>query len=131
MGRKGIKQKHTAKEIAGKHAAAKHAAGGAGGGAKAAANRKAAGSKAAVKCPICMVMQPNIKSMKLHYENKHSKINWSDVEAKFESEFGGAKASVQKERNDKQQKKQKQAKITAGGNMKTTGKGSASQRSKR
>ena len=76
-GRKGIQQKHTAKEIASKHAAAKYAAGGAGGGAKAAANRKSAGIKAAVKCPICMSMQPNIKSMKLHYENKHSKIKLS------------------------------------------------------
>jgi hypothetical protein len=130
MGRKGIQQKHTAKEIASKHAAAKHAAGGAGGGAKAAANRKLAGTKSSVKCPICMSMQPNIKSMKLHYDNKHAKTNWSDVEAKFEQEFGGAKASVQKERNDKQSKKEKGVKFTAGGNVKITGKGSSSGRSK-
>ena len=53
MGRKGKAQKHTAKEIAGKHKAAKEARGAAGGGGKGAKARKNAGGKVAVKCEIC------------------------------------------------------------------------------
>ena len=56
-GRKGKAQKHTAAEIAGKHAAAKYAAGAAGGGAKLAEKRKAVGANAAVVCELCMVAQ--------------------------------------------------------------------------
>ena len=61
MGRKGKAQKHTAKEIAGKHKAAKEARGAAGGGGKGAKARKNAGGKVAVKvsliffsCRLCL-----------------------------------------------------------------------------
>jgi hypothetical protein len=84
MGRKGKTQNHTAKELAGKAAAAKYAAGGAGGGGSGAAKRKDAGSKAAVLCEICKGMQPNMKSMILHYESKHPKANWAEAGPKYE-----------------------------------------------
>jgi len=92
MGRKGKAQKHTAKEIAGKHAAAKAKAGGAGGGGDAAKERQSKGAKVAVKCKICLGQQPNLKSMEAHYDGKHSKINWKEFEATYETEFNVLRA---------------------------------------
>ena len=125
MGRKGKSQKHTAKEIAGKHKAAKEKNGAAGGGGKAAKARKTAGAKAAVKCKICLSQQPNLKSMEAHFDSKHSKLDWKNVECpKYESEFGATKSALKKEAFDSKQKKDRGGKLTAGGNLKTSsGKG--------
>jgi hypothetical protein len=86
MPRKGKTQKHTAKEIAGKIKAAKEKRGAAGGGGSGAAARKNAGAKVAVVCHVCKVAQPNMKSMTLHFENKHSKLPFPQAEydAKFD-----------------------------------------------
>merc|ERR1711939_104659 len=88
-----VRQKHTAKEIASKHAAAKAAAGGAGGGGKMADARKDAGSKVSVKCILCMTIQPNIKSMEAHFDSKHAKLKWADEKPKYEKLFADAKAN--------------------------------------
>merc|ERR1712167_212982 len=93
MGRKGKTQKHTAKEIASKHAAAKAAASGAGGGGDMADKRKSAGNKVSVQCTLCMTIQPNIKSMEAHYDGKHAKVKWADEKAKYEEMFKAAKAN--------------------------------------
>ena len=97
MGRKGKTQKHTAKEIAAKHKAAKERNGAAGGGGKLANARKSAGSKSSVLCHVCKVIQPNMKSMTLHFENKHSKLPFpkEDYDAQFLA-LKTAKASAQK-----------------------------------
>ena len=91
MGRKGKTQKHTAAETAAKHKAAKEARGGAGGGGTGAENRKSVGNKNSVKCVECLGIQPNIKSMELHYDNKHSKINFNDKRELYEGQFIEAK----------------------------------------
>jgi len=87
MGRKGKTQKHTAKEIAGKHKAAKHKAGAAGGGNEGAEKRKIACTKISKPCEICKVLLPSLKSMEIHYESKHSKINFNDIKKKYEELF--------------------------------------------
>jgi hypothetical protein len=79
--------KHTAKEINKKHHDAKMKAGGTGGGADGIAKRKAPkeGKKDIfVCCQKCMVMQPSLKSMAIHYENKHPKENWAEAEEMYE-----------------------------------------------
>ena len=92
MGRKGKAQKHTAKEINGKHKAAREAAGAAGGGGSGAAARKNAGAAVSVVCDVCKVAQPNLKSMTLHFENKHAKLCF-DV-AKWEAAFNAKRAGA-------------------------------------
>lgn len=87
MGRKGVKQKHTAAEIASKHKAAKHRAGAAGGGSEGAEKRKIAGGKISKPCEICKAILPSVKSMEIHYESKHSKINFNDIREKYEELF--------------------------------------------
>ena len=79
--------KHTAKEINKKHHDAKMKAGGTGGGAEGMAKRKAPkeGKKDIfMKCEKCMVMQPSIKSMAIHYESKHPKEDWEEAEKFYE-----------------------------------------------
>eukprot|EP00944_MAST-04C_sp_MAST-4C-sp1_P001096 g1096.t1 len=107
MGRKGKAQKHTAKEIAGKHKAAKEARGAAGGGGKGAKARKNAGGKVAVKCEICLSMQPNFKSMTLHFENKHPKADWKTLGPQYEAKFNSGRDAVKKQQFDSKQKKDK------------------------
>ena len=83
MGGKAKPTKHTAKEIAGKHHAAKMKAGGCGGGLDGRAKRTAPkeGKKDIfIKCEKCFVMQPSMKSMMIHYENKHPKEDWATAE---------------------------------------------------
>ena len=87
MGRKGKTQKHTAKEIASKHKAAKNKAGAAGGGNEGAEKRKIAGGKISKPCEICKAILPSVKSMEIHYDSKHSKINFNDVKTKYEELF--------------------------------------------
>merc|ERR1712146_198971 len=85
-GRKGKTQKHTAKEIAAKHAAAANAKGAAGGGGAGAAKRAEAKGKGSIKCKIRMAEQPNIISMEKHYDSKHSKIKWdAALKAEYET----------------------------------------------
>jgi len=90
MGRKGKTQKHSAAEIAAKHAAAKHK-NTAGGGEHGVEKRKNVGSKISVKCEICMSMQPNIISMEAHYDSKHGKINFVEVKESYEKLFQESK----------------------------------------
>eukprot|EP00164_Ancoracysta_twista_P001590 GFYU01002085.1.p4 GENE.GFYU01002085.1~~GFYU01002085.1.p4 ORF type:complete len:104 (-),score=40.60 GFYU01002085.1:597-908(-) len=71
--------KHTAKEIAGKHAAATTNKGG---GAAGVADRK--GGKAGHSkfvCPHCKMAAPSIKSMEEHHDSKHSKLGAFDAAA--------------------------------------------------
>ena len=91
MGRKGKTQKHTAAETAAKHKAAKEARGAAGGGGSGAESRKSVGNKTSVFCEECKTIQPNIKSMEIHFENKHSKINFEEKRAYYENLFLEAK----------------------------------------
>lgn len=93
MGRKGKTQKHTAAEINAKHKAAKEARGAAGGGNNGVNNRKTVGNKISIQCEICKTIQPNIKSMELHYDNKHTKINFSSIKDKYEELFTSAKCN--------------------------------------
>ena len=107
MGRKGKAQKHTAKEINGKHKAAKEARGAAGGGGKGAQQRKNAGGKIAVKCEICLSMQPNFKSMTAHFESKHPKADWKTLGPQYEAKFNAGRSAVKKEQFESKQKKKK------------------------
>jgi hypothetical protein len=95
MPRKGIKQKHTAKEIAGKIQAAKNANGAAGGGGAMAAARKDAGFKASISCDVCKALQPSMASMKQHYEAKHPKTPWTpEMEADYKARQAAARDSA-------------------------------------
>eukprot|EP00941_MAST-03F_sp_MAST-3F-sp1_P000491 g491.t1 len=94
MGRKGKAQKHTAKEIAGKHKRAKELAGAAGGGGKGAAARKNAGQKIMILCKICKCQQPSVKSMSIHYDSKHPKENWAEVEEEYAEKSGAVKGKL-------------------------------------
>ena len=38
-----------------------------------------------------MGMQPNVHSMGIHYEAKHSKIKWDDVKAGYDKAAAGEK----------------------------------------
>ena len=63
--------------------------GGAGGGKKDADARKSKTMKCLIKCTICLGQQPNVHSMGIHYEAKHSKIKWDDVKAGYEAMAAG------------------------------------------
>ncbi len=79
MAGKAKPTKHTAKEIAGKHHEAKMRNGGRGGGAEGIDKRKAPkeGKRDIfLKCEKCLLMQPSLKSMSIHYESKHPKEDW-------------------------------------------------------
>ena len=83
MAGKAKPTKHTAKEIASKHHAAKMKAGGTGGGLDGISKRtapKEGKRDIFIKCEKCFLMQPSIKSLKIHYESKHPKENWEEVE---------------------------------------------------
>ncbi|KAG7674232.1 hypothetical protein Ndes2526B_g03965 [Nannochloris sp. 'desiccata'] len=74
MGGKAKPTKHTAAEIKAKAFAATVNRGG---GAQGLADRK--GGKvghAKFKCHICALQAPDLKSMQLHHESKHSKLPW-------------------------------------------------------
>lgn len=80
--------KHTTKEINKKHHDAKMKAGGTGGGSEGIAKRKAPkeGKKDIfLKCEKCLMLQPSMKSMAIHYENKHPKENWEEAEKRLEA----------------------------------------------
>lgn len=82
MGGKAKPTKHTAKEIAGKIHLAKMRAGGCGGGQSGKEKRVAPkeGKKDVyIQCEKCLTMQPSLKSMQIHYENKHPKENWAEA----------------------------------------------------
>lgn len=66
-------------ETASKHAAARNAAGGAGGGKDGAKLREKAKASGSLKCKVCMTLQPNMISMKAHYDSKHAKIAYDDA----------------------------------------------------
>lgn len=82
MGGKAKPTKHTTKEIDGKIHAAKMRAGGCGGGVNGIAKRVAPkeGKKDVyIQCVKCLTMQPSIKTMQIHYDNKHPKENWAEA----------------------------------------------------
>jgi len=79
MGGKAKPTKHTTKEINMKHHASKMKNGGMGGGSDGKDGRmnpKAGKRDPNIVCQICLVIQPGLKCMKLHYENKHFKEDW-------------------------------------------------------
>jgi hypothetical protein len=114
MAKKG-EVKHNKKELDKRALASKLKNGGAGGGKADAEKRKEKTLKCLIKCSICMVrntlqpacrhthnytaltafrsylqgMQPNVHSMGIHYEAKHSKIKWEDVKAGYETMAAG------------------------------------------
>lgn len=82
MGGKAKPTKHTTKEINGKIHAAKMKAGGAGGGLNGKEKRiapKEGKKDVYIQCEKCLTMQPSIKTMQIHYENKHPKENWAEA----------------------------------------------------
>ena len=90
MSGKAKPQKHTAKEIAMKDHEAKMRQGGRGGGAEGKEKRKAPkeGKKNVfITCSICFTQQPSLKSMEIHYENKHPKENWEDAKVVYETQI--------------------------------------------
>ena len=50
--------------------------------------------QASVNCVICKTIQPNIKSMAAHYDSKHAKIKFAEVEALYVQNFADAKAGL-------------------------------------
>ena len=90
MSGKAKPQKHTAKEIAMKDHEAKMRKGGRGGGEEGKEKRKAPkeGKKNVfINCSICFTQQPSLKSMQIHYENKHPKENWEDAKVIYEKQI--------------------------------------------
>jgi len=82
MGGKAKPTKHTAKEIAAKHHASKMKNGGRGGGQDGIEKRSAPkeGKRDIfLKCEKCLLMQPSLKSMQIHYESKHPKESWENA----------------------------------------------------
>ncbi len=82
MGGKAKPTKHTTKEINGKIHLAKMRAGGCGGGLEGKEKRiapKEGKKDVFIQCQKCLTMQPSIKSMQIHYENKHPKENWAEA----------------------------------------------------
>lgn len=103
MGGKAKPTKHTAKEIAGKHHAAKMKAGGCGGGLDGRMKRiapKEGKRDIFIKCEKCFVMQPSLKSMMIHYENKHPKEDWNAVEKIYQAQNKDDTEEEKKEYND-------------------------------
>ena len=104
MSGKAKPQKHTAKEIAQKHHEAKMKAGGRGGGEEGKEKRKAPkeGKKNVfIACKICFTEQPSLKSMQIHYENKHPKENWEDAKVIYEKQIEENEAVALAQRNNK------------------------------
>ena len=104
MSGKAKPQKHTAKEIAQKHHEAKMRAGGRGGGEEGKEKRKAPkeGKKNVfINCSICFTQQPSLKSMQIHYENKHPKENWEDAKVIYERQIEENEAVALAQRNNK------------------------------
>ena len=88
MAKKG-ETKHNKKELDKRARDTKMKNGGAGGGKADADARKAKTLKCLIKCTICLGQQPNVHSMGIHYEAKHSKIKWEDVKAGYEKMAAG------------------------------------------
>lgn len=65
-----------------------------GGGKAGKAQRMSA--QAPLKCTICLVLQPSVKSMEQHYDSKHSKVDFprADYEAMVEANKTGASAGA-------------------------------------
>ena len=104
MSGKAKPQKHTAKEIAQKHHEAKMRKGGRGGGEEGKEKRKAPkeGKKNVfINCSICFAQQPSLKSMQIHYENKHPKENWEDAKVIYERQIEENEAIALAQRNNK------------------------------
>ena len=98
MGGKAKPTKHTAKEIAMKHHAAKMKAGGTGGGADGKDSRKAPKEgkrNIFLTCGKCFSQMPSLKSMQIHFENKHPKENWEEAEKLFKKEEVLAEANIE------------------------------------
>ena len=94
MSGKAKPQKHKAKEIAQKHHEAKMKAGGRGGGEEGKEKRKAPkeGKKNVfIACKICFTEQPSLKSMQIHYENKHPKEDWEGIKESYQAQIDLAK----------------------------------------
>jgi hypothetical protein len=73
-----------------KHHEAKMKKGGRGGGLEGMEKRKAPkeGKKNIfIKCNICFIMQPSLKSMQIHYENKHEKEDWEAAKINYEAQI--------------------------------------------
>tara|TARA_R110002050_G_scaffold144802_3_gene270341 strand:+ start:378 stop:713 length:336 start_codon:yes stop_codon:yes gene_type:complete len=98
MPRKGIKQKHTAKELAAKDAAAKYAAGAAGGGGAGAAKRKALTTKSTVSCGVCKLAQPNMPAMTNHFESKHPHQWNEEAKANYSAQYEEIRNSLREEK---------------------------------
>lgn len=96
MGRKGVKNKHTVKELQAKDKAAWAKQGNAGGGGSAAAARIARGLAVAVRCEVCKADQPNIMSMSAHYDSKHSKLEYP--KASYEAQFDALRDAKKSEK---------------------------------
>ena len=86
-------KKHTAKEINNKIKAATANMGGGKSGLEDRKGGKAGHAK--LICYICMQNAPDLKSMKLHHESKHSKITFD--ESKYENvheKYGGTTKGI-------------------------------------
>merc|ERR1711976_707818 len=87
MAGKAKPTKHSAKEIAMKHHEAKMKKGGRGGGAEGIEKRgkpKDGKKDVMMNCTICFTAQPSVKSMKIHYDSKHPKVNWETEVLKYD-----------------------------------------------
>merc|ERR1712032_1278197 len=109
----GKTQKHTAKELAAKAKAAKMKGGGAGGGGSGLASRLNKTLKIMVFCNICKTQQPSVKSMKIHYDSKHPKVDWAEARAGYEEQFGEIFADVRAPSGGKKKGKKGGAKADA------------------
>ena len=107
MSGKAKPAKHTAKEIAMKDHEAKMRQGGRGGGAEGREKRKAPkeGKKNVfITCSICFTQQPSLKSMEIHYENKHPKENWEDAKVVYEKQIEDNVEAAKEQREKKKNK---------------------------
>ena len=54
-----------------------------------------------INCSICFTQQPSLKSMQIHYENKHPKENWEDAKVIYEKQIEENEAVALAQRNNK------------------------------
>ena len=107
MGRKGVKTKHSAKDLAARQAASLQNKGGGKEGLADRLGGKAGHSK--FQCYICMMNAPSLTTMEQHWNSKHDKLGPFDP-SKFsdkQKEAGGTtkgvaiRGSIKKGKKDK------------------------------
>ena len=47
-----------------------------------------------IACKICFTEQPSLKSMQIHYENKHPKEDWEGIKESYQAQIDWAQSPI-------------------------------------